>query len=569
LPTHLIALLIVLLVSSVTRAQAPRPNIVLILADDFGYSDLGCYGSEIATPNIDHLAAQGVRFTQFYNAARCCPTRASLLTGLYPHQADMGWMAGNPRPTPGYRAELSKEAVTIPEVLRTAGYATYMAGKWHVTSQLKLDGPRDNWPMQRGFDRFYGTVQGGGSYYDPALLCRDNTPITPEGDPQYKPAKFYYTDAISDQSVRFITDHHQTAAEKPFFMYVAFTAPHWPMHAPEDYVAKYKGKYDGGYTPIRAARFERMRQMGILDSRWELTPQAWQWEDQANKQWEARCMEVYAAMVERMDHGVGQIVEALKQTGAIDNTLIVFLGDNGACAEKMGRAGDPVRDKLPMTQPRSPDQVQTMVHPRYTPDGRPLRQGPQVMPGPADTFIAYGEGWANVSNTPFRQYKHWTHEGGISTPLVAYWPKGVARRGELERQPGHITDLMATFVDLAGATYPAEKTGHAVPAMAGVSLTPALSGKPLERKVPIFWEHEGNRAVRDGKWKLVAKGATGGWELYDMDADRTEMHDLAPQQPDRVKTMADQWQQWATNNKVLPLGAWEKPKKGGGAGAAE
>ncbi len=558
-PSILIAALIHLFVLVVPAiAQPQRPNVVVILADDFGYSDLGCYGGEISTPNIDRLALQGVRFTQFYNAARCCPTRASLLTGLYPHQAEMGWMAGHPSKIPGYRNEMSHDAVTIAEALRPAGYATYMAGKWHVTSKMKTDGPRDNWPMQRGFDRFYGTIQGGGSYYDPAMLCRENTLITADTDPEYKPEKFYYTDAISDHSVKFIREHHAQQAQKPFFMYVAYTAPHWPMHAPEELVAKYRGKYDAGYEPIRAARFERMKSMGIIDAKWPLSPQAWTWEEQEHKEWEARCMEVYAAMVDRMDHGVGQIVDALKQTGELDDTLIVFLGDNGACAEKMGRQGNPDRAKAAATQPRKAGEIQTDVFPKYTPDGRPIRDGHLAMPGPDDSYVAYGEGWANVSDTPLREYKHFVHEGGIATPLVAHWPAGIARRGELERQPGHLVDLMATFVELSGATYPAEKSGQPVPAMAGVSLVPAFDGKPLDRKSPLFWEHEANRAVRDGQWKLVAKGQDGAWELYDMHADGTEMNDLAAKDPDRVKAMAAQWQDWAENNKVLPLGAWEK-----------
>lgn len=351
IPLSIVLPAVLMFVSS-ALGEPVKPNIVVILADDFGYSDLGCYGGEIATPNVDRLAAQGVRFTQFYNAGRCCPTRASLLTGLYPHQAEMGWMTGNPRNIPGYRNELSHDAVTIPELLRTAGYATYMSGKWHVTSQVQPDSPRENWPLQRGFDRFYGTIKGGGSFYDPAMLCRGNTPITPEGDSEYKPEKFYYTDAISDHAVKFIREHHGQQAQKPLFMYVAYTAPHWPMHASEELVAKYKGKYDAGYEPVRAARFERMKAMGIIDPGWALSPQAWQWEEQEHKEWEARCMEVYAAMVERMDHGVGQIVEALTATGELDDTLILFLADNGACSEKMGRDVHEDRATAPATQPR-------------------------------------------------------------------------------------------------------------------------------------------------------------------------------------------------------------------------
>ncbi|MGB7160859.1 MAG: arylsulfatase [Tepidisphaeraceae bacterium] len=549
--------------------QSARPNIVVILADDMGYSDIGCYGSEISTPNIDRLATDGLRFTQFYNTARCCPTRASLLTGLYPHQAEMGWMAGRPTSTPGYRNELSKNAVTIAEALKPAGYASYMAGKWHVTSKLKPDSPQDNWPRQRGFDRFYGTVQGGGSYYDPAMLTRDNTPITPEGDGEYEPRRYYYTDAITDHSVRFITEHPSRAPASPFFLYVAYTAPHWPLHAPEETIAKYKGKYDGGYEPVRAARFERMKSLGLVDPRWQLSAAPWKWEEREHKVWEARCMEVYAAQVERMDEGIGRIVAALQETGKLDDTLIVFLADNGGCAEKMGRDVHEDRRVAPATQPRKSSEIQTNVFPRYTPDGRPVRDGHIAMPGSDESYVAYGQGWANVSNTPFREYKHWVHEGGISTPLVAHWPAGIPRRGELDPQPGHLIDLMATFIDVSGATYPAEFAGNAVQLMQGVSLAPAFRGASLERPTPIFFEHEGNRAVRDGKWKLVAKGPKGSWELYDMEADRTEMNDRAAQEPTRVRTMGAQWQSWAETSNVLPLMAWQARDKPPARRAAE
>lgn len=541
---------------SASVIAATRPNIVVILADDMGYSDIGCYGSEIQTPNLDKLASEGVRFTQFYNTARCCPTRASLLSGLYPHQAGMGHMTGNVHEDlPGYRAELSRDhAVTIAEVLKPAGYSTYMAGKWHVTSNDRPGMPTDNWPRQRGFDRFYGTIKGGGSYYDPAVLTRDNTPITPLSDPEYHPEHFYYTDAIADQSSRFIREHHQNTGANPFFLYVAFTSPHWPLHAPAETVAKYKSKYDAGYEPVRAARFEKMKSLGLIDPKWELSPAPLKWPDVEHKEWEARCMEVYAAQVDRMDTGIGRIIEALRETGQLDNTLVMFLADNGACAEKMGRDIHQDRADAKPIAARPIDEIQLEVFPKYTLDGRPIRDGHIAMPGPDDSYVAYGQGWANVSNTPFREYKHWVHEGGISAPLIAHWPRGISRHNELERQPAHLVDLMATFVELSGATYPKTSlTGNIMTPMQGVSLLPAFAGKHLSRSKPIFFEHEGNRAIRDGDWKLVAKGARGDWELYNIAADRTEMHNLAASEPGRVKTMAQQWERWAESSQVLPL----------------
>ncbi len=547
----------VLLIATAANA-ASKPNIVILLADDMGFSDIGCYGSEIATPNIDKLAGEGVRFTQFYNTSRCCPTRASLLTGLYPHQADMGWMAGHPTDIPGYRQELSHDAVTIAEALKPAGYATYMCGKWHVTSKENPDSPNDNWPRQRGFDRYYGTIKGGGSYFDPATLTRDNKPITPWSDPEYKPEHFYYTDAIGDQTCRFIREHHEAHADQPFFFYVAFTSPHWPLHAPAEVIARHKGVYDAGYDAIRNARFEKMKQLGIIDPSWQIGPLAGDWHAVKNKAWEARCMEVYSAQVDRMDQNVGKIIDTLRETKQLDNTLVLFLADNGGCAEPMGREAHADRTNAKPIKPRDRAKPQPNVFPRYTIDGRPIRDGEVIMPGTDDSFIAYGRDWANVSDTPFKEYKHFVHEGGISTPLIAHWPAKISRHGVLESQPGHLIDLMATAVDVAGASYPKEYRGHAITPMQGVSLLPAFDGKPLDRQSPIFFEHEGNRAVRDGQWKLVATSAAGAWELYDMQADRTEMHDLASKQPDRVKAMADAWQKWAEVSHVLPLQDFER-----------
>jgi arylsulfatase len=523
-----------------------------MMADDMGYSDVGCYGGEIDTPNINALAAGGVRLTQFYNTSRCCPTRASLLTGLYPHQAGIGHMTWKDMHLPGYRGDLHHNTPTIAEVLHSAGYATFMSGKWHVTIHDHPQGPKDNWPRQRGFDRYYGIIKGSGSYYDPAMLVRENTPIQPRGDKEYQPEHYYLTDAIADQAIRFVKEHDQQDKQQPFFLYVAFTSPHWPLQAFEKDIAKYKGKYDGGFAGVREARFERMKKMGILDPKWEMSPGVQPWSDVKHPEWERRCMEVYAGQVDRMDQNVGKIVAALKAEGQLDNTLILFLADNGACAEPIGRGPTP-KKKPKARQPRPVDAPQLQSNGRFTLDGQPVLGGPDVMPGPAETFISYGRSWANVSDTPFKEYKHYVHEGGISAPLIAYWPKGVDQHGTLNASPAHLVDIMATCVALSGAKFPAEFGGEKSTPMQGIDLEPVFHGKNLERDKPIFWEHEGNRAERDGKWKIVATGPKTKWELYDMEADRTEMHDLADQYPDRVKAMAAAWQKWAEESDVLPL----------------
>jgi len=538
-------------------AEAPRPNILIILGDDMGYSDLGCYGGEISTPNLDALASKGLRFTQFYNAARCCPTRASLLTGLYPHQAGIGHMVED-RGKDGYRGVLNRQSVTIPEVLKTAGYRTYMGGKWHVTPFMNPQGDKATWPLGRGFEKFYGTLTGAGSYYDPMTLCRQNTQITVANDSSYRPDSYYYTDALSDNAVSFLRQHQTESPEKPFFLYLAYTAAHWPMHAPESAIAKYRGKFDSGYAPVREARLARMKQMGLVPPETTLSPGSDDWASVPDKVWEARCKEVYAAMVETMDAGIGRIVAQLQAAGQFENTLILFLQDNGGCAENTGRldnAADPGNLK-----PLRPDQLQTKSSPpMQTRDGRWVKTGPSVLPGPADTYIAYGRGWANVSNTPFREYKHWTHEGGISTPLIAHWPKGIKgdRAGQLDRQPGHLIDLMATCVDLSGATYPTEFNGQTIKPREGVSLRPAFEGQPLARTQPLFWEHESNRAVREGDWKLVAKEGQP-WELYNIANDRIESHNLAAAEPSRTSDLAAKWDAYAARANVLPLGSWRK-----------
>ena len=548
------------LIGSVLAIGQSRPNVIIVMADDMGWSDIGCYGSEIETPNLDRLAKYGLRFTQFYNTGRCCPTRASLLTGTYPHQAGIGHMM-NDTGLPGYKGDLGTDVQTIAEVLKPAKYSTYLSGKWHVTPKIHPGSSQHNWPRQRGFDRFYGTIHGAGSFFDPNSLTRGNTLISPYADQEYEPEVFYYTDAINDHATRFINEHKR---DDPFFLYVAHTAPHWPMHAlPED-MEKYKGRYDQGWEVIRQARYQRQLEMGLIEAKWKLSPRdAEAWKDAKNKEWEIRLMEAYAAMVDRLDQGLGKVIGALEKRKMLDNTLIIFIADNGGCAEGMGRReGIQYKDSDPdILRPMKATDLQMDMIPKRTRDGVVMKQGTEVMTGGADTYHGYGRAWANVSNTPFREYKHWVHEGGISTPLVAHWPKGISAklRGKFEHQATHLIDLMATCVDLAKADYPKEVKGQKIVPMQGVSLKPAFSGKNLNRKNPIYWEHEGNRAIRMGNWKLVAKGANGAWELYDLNEDRSELNDLSEKHPQRAKEMADQWEAWAIEAKAKPW-PWNRKK---------
>ncbi len=495
-----------------SAVSTARPNIVVMMADDMGFSDIGCYGGEIKTPNLDRLAGNGLRFTQFYNTARCCPTRASLLTGLYPHQTGVGHMVDSSKPFPGYTGKMSTNCVTIAEALRPAGYRTWMSGKWHVTP---VTDSKENWPLQRGFEQFYGTIHGAGSFFDPVTLTRGNEPEKPEPG-------HYYTHAIAREASRMINDHD---GKDPFFLYVAFTAPHWPLHALEEDIAKYRGRYQAGWDALRAERHKRLVDMGLVDASWPITERdaaVPAWEDAPDKEWQQRRMEVFAAQVDSMDQAIGRLLDTLSAKGFLDNTLILFLADNGGCAEEL----------RPMENP------QRSLHvPHTAPDGSPLQFGNEssTMPGPANTYQSYGAPWANASNTPFRLYKHWVHEGGIATPLIAHWPQGITARNRIRKEPGHLIDIMATCVDLAGAQYPEQHAGMQIIPMEGVSLAPLFSGETLKREQPLFWEHEGNRAVRDGKWKLVSRfNNDNRWELYDLEKDRTETMDLAETYPEET-----------------------------------
>lgn len=514
------------------------PNIVLILNDDMGFSDIGCYGGEIETPTLDMLAKRGLRFSQFYNTARCSPSRASLLTGLHPHQTGIGVLTYDLGPE-GYAGNLSEQCITIPEALRTNGYRTYMSGKWHVASNLVS--PTSAWPLQRGFDEFFGTIIGAGSFYDPNTLTRgnDNAEHEARDDPE-----FFYTDAISDQAVDYVDAHSRDHADKPFFMYVAYTAPHWPLHAHESDIAKYRGRFDAGWDQLRVERLRRLVQSGILKPEWGLSdrdPTQPPWTEAEEKAWLLRCMEVYAAQVDRMDQGIGRIVESLKRNACFDNTLVIFLADNGACAEDIpeGVTVDVLVNEL-------------MIARSHTRAGDPVHFGnnPTLMPGAENTYQSYGPAWANLSNTPFRLYKHWIHEGGIATPLIAHWPQGIRDQGGIRHTPGYLPDIMATLLDITQTPYPRERKGASVPALEGASLRPAFEADGLPDR-PMFWEHEGNAAVRLGRWKLVRK-FPDPWELYDLESDRTELNDLSARHPERVTDMLALYQAWANRCGVIP-----------------
>ena len=526
--------------SSGTAIPAPRPNIVLILADDLGFSDLGCYGSEIATPNLDRLAANGMRMSQFYNTPRCCPTRAALLTGVYAQQAGVGNMMED-RGLPGYRGQINRNTPTLAEQLRQAGYHTMMVGKWHV-SHIYFDGKKqlnheshvpfwdtkDTWPMQRGFDEFYGTIHGVNSYYDPFALVRGNEPVEAARD-------FYYTDVLSEQAAKFIAAH--TNHQQPFFLFVAYTAPHWPLQAPEADIARYRKTYAAGWDAIRTTRHQRQIELGVISPTTPLSPRDERvsaWTAVRDKEWEANRMATYAAMVDRMDQGIGRILTQLRASGVSDDTLVMFFSDNGACDESIHPGWYDVPGK--------------------TRDGRRMKVGNNdhtVMAGPEDVWQSYGPPWANVSCTPFRLYKHYTHEGGISSPFIASWPRGIKPTQEWNRQMGHIIDIMPTVVELSGASRPATFAGAATPPLEGRSLAPLFSGQERAKDVPLFWEHEGNRAVRLGQWKLVARHRQD-WELYDAIADRTESKNLAATQPEKLKELTALYDAWARRARVVP-----------------
>ncbi|HEY1115691.1 MAG TPA: arylsulfatase [Chitinophagaceae bacterium] len=515
--------LLAALLATAASAQKPsRPNIVVIMADDLGYSDLGCYGSEIQTPNIDGLASQGVRFTQFYNTGRCCPTRASLLTGQYPHNTGLGHMTGFDQKDPGYRGELNNQCVTLAEALKPAGYSPYMSGKWHVCTNTKdPQGDIHNWPLQRGFDRFYGILNSNADYFKPEHIFSGNQLVTTPDD-------YYITDAITDSASQYITDHLASKKAEPFFLYVAYNAPHWPIHAKPEAIRKYMDTYGVGWDEIRKQRFAKQKKLGLFAadakmSKRALGVPAWKDVPEDKKALWARRMAVYAGAVDGVDQGVGRLLATLKKAGVYDNTLVIFLSDNGACHEAISR-----RDK-----------------------------SLEVL-GSAQSFESYHDEWANASNTPFRLFKSRAHEGGISAPFIAHWPAQIKKTGGYITTPAHLVDLFPTFLNMARAKYPETFKGEKIHPLAGLSLLPLFSSKSLPEDRPLFWEHQANRAVRVGNWKLVSKSTDkepylGPWELYDLSVDRIESNNLAAQHPEKVKELEALWEAWAKDNNVYPL----------------
>lgn len=528
---------------------AKKPNIILILVDDMGFADLGVMGSEIHTPNIDGLARRGMLLSAMYNCARCCPTRAALLTGLYPHKAGVGHM-GADLGTPAYQGFLRQDSATIAELLRDAGYRTLMSGKWHVGGDLwatRVDSwrsgdPDQPTPRQRGFDRFYGMLDGVTHHFSPHCIMEDDRRV------EVSPNNFYFTDAITDKAIGMIEE--STLLDKPYFLYLAHHAPHWPMHAHEEDIARYDGVYGKGWDAIRTARHEEMLSRGVLQHRWPISardPDAPAWADARHHDWEAARMAVYAAMIDRLDQSIGRLLAALKRLGQLDDTMIMFLSDNGGCAEFMAEDG------------------WAKFYPDRHNDGRKIELGnrPSLRPGGPLTFMSYDLPWANVSNAPFRLFKHWVHEGGISTPLIVQWPSRIRTPG-VAHQPCHVVDLLPTILEAAGVRHPAELQARPIQPLDGESLLPALLGQPWSREQPILWEHEGNAALRVGNLKLVRK-FNQPWELYDMEVDRTELNNLAPRHADTVARMEKDYAGMAQAigvidwNLVLPrlLKAWE------------
>ncbi|MBI1172396.1 sulfatase-like hydrolase/transferase [bacterium] len=526
-----------------------RPNVVLVLVDDMGFSDLGITGSEIRTPNIDALARGGALMTAMYNCARCCPTRASLLTGLYPHNAGVGHM-GADLGTSAYRGFLRNDSATIAEHLRAAGYRTLMSGKWHVAGDF-MAREVDSWrvgdidhptPRQRGFDRFYGIVDGVTHFFSPHFMLEDDARV------EVYPDDFYFTDAITDKAIAMVEE--ATRDEVPFFLYLAHAAPHWPLHAPPEDIARYEGVYAKGWDATRTARHETMNARGLFQTNWDISPRdpdVHGWRDEAHPDWQAAKMATYAAMVDRMDQSLGRFLAALKRLGQYDDTLILFLSDNGGCAEFMAEDG------------------WAKFFPDHTQDGRRIVMGnrPDVRPGDALTYQSYDKPWANVSNVPFRLYKHYVHEGGISTPLIAHWPRGVVP-GQVLHQAAHVVDILPTILEVTGAGYLSELGGEPIQPCQGESLMPLLRGADWAREQPIFWEHEGNSAIRMGPFKLVRQHGRP-WELFDMERDRTELHDLTGKIGTLEADLLRRYEDWAQKtgvmdwNIALPrlLAAWD------------
>lgn len=537
--------------SEKAEKQDERPNIVLILADDLGFSDLGCYGGEIDTPNLNGLAADGLRFNAFYNTSRCCPSRASILSGQYPHQAGIGRMTMD-MGLPGYKGTLDENTVTVAEILKGAGYQTGMTGKWHVSptnalereKQLKWLSHQENYgvfsdtttyPTARGFDKYYGNIWGVVDYFDPFSLVNGKEQVMD------LPDDYYHTDAIGDTAVAYIEQFSKV--DKPFFLYVAHTAPHWPLQAPEELIEKYKDTYKDGWRKTRQERYQRLIDKGILQGDVAalsdfMFPER-TWEDNPNKEWDARAMAVHAAMVDRLDKTVGDLIAELKRTGEYENTVILFLSDNGASSERPSQYG-PGFDRAGMT--REGEEVHF-----------PTDKNPEYMPGLQTTVSGIGPQWANVANTPFRYWKARVYEGGITSPLIVHWPNGVTEKGAIRPQVAHVIDIMPTLIDLADTKYPETYNGHKVDRIYGKSMLPAIEGKETgDINKVLFWEHFGSAALRKGEWKAVQLDAGSQWELYNLEKDRTETHNLAAEYPEKLNELKREWKKMADSLDVFP-----------------
>ncbi len=494
------------------------PNIIIFLADDMGYSDLGCYGGEVNTPNIDLLAAEGVRFSQFYNAARCCPTRASLLTGLYPHQVGMGAMVvtKGAKPEGAYKGYLSHNSVTIAEVLKQKGYYTAASGKWHVGEK------HPNWPTDRGFDNYFGLISGAANYFDITRGKREGIVRHFAIDStEFLPNKkdFYMTSAITENAIKFL--HIADTKEQPFFLYIPYTAPHWPLHALQEDIELYRGKFMKGWDELRKERYDRMLEIGLLEKSWPLSDRdpkvpAWETLSEDQKERSDLLMSIYAAQIHRLDQGVGEVMKQLELMDEADNTIVLFLSDNGASEEYDVLGSDFWGN---------------------------FWEG-DATPGSGDSYYSYGAAWANLSNTPFRQYKKRIHEGGISTPLIVRWPNHIYEEGSIIHQPGHIIDIMATICDIVDAEYPETYNNKAIPPLAGKSFAPLLKGESNLDSEAIYWEHLGNRAVREGKWKLVAMEGEP-WELYNLSTDRSETNNLVESEIEITQHLKGKYKDWA------------------------
>lgn len=521
-----------LLICSCKRNEIiERPNILLILADDMGYSDIGCYGGEINTPVLDGLAHEGIRFTQFYNTARCCPTRASLMTGLYPHEAGVGHLTGR-NDGPGYMGYLNDSCFTIAEILSQNGYYTGMAGKWHAGNLY------DSWPENRGFGRFFGIHNWVDSYFKVLEDCEvfedGNIVIPVTADPLIGAEagkEWYTTDVFTGKAIEFIDE----AIEKgrPFFQYVAYNSPHWPLEAHDDVIAKYLDRYSDGYEELRKEKFNRMIELGLVSGKWNLPAQetpGWdELSDSAKLDTQFR-RAVYAAQVEIMDRNIGRLVDHLKEQDLLDNTVIFFLSDNGCSAE-----------------PETNDfGYMWGENTRWNYDSWRRNSGREG--------ASQGKAWSITSNSPFRKYKKFTHEGGISTPLIVHWPAGIRNSDRISDKPGHLVDIMATCLDLAGADYPGERNGVKVKPIRGISLKGDLCNSNIESHESLFWEHEGHAALRKGRWKIVTVNPKdiALWELYDMENDRTETNDLAQSYPELVKEMVEEWTKMAIETSTIP-----------------